>query len=334
MMKGILQGIRPAPPLFLPILFSIGARIENVPLHSFLSNPTKISNSLRRIRTHVQSDGVSCYFDPFLETEALGAKLEWRAEGQPPLVHWLGQSEKDELPEGIRPANQAATSGRIPVAVEVIRRMNSLLRDDSLLMAGVTGPFTLAARITQLKQEEALHSENYSPAALELSATLITQISSTYVAAGANLIFIREEILPELMEENCESLAGLLAPAINVIRFHEALPVLRMPEGGSSYARQDVIFKREWDCVICAGVDVFKSSSSRGIIESGKTPWGIALPLELFEGEEGESQQRQSAIRELISETRPSIVTTTGDVPAGTDLKRVLKVLDTVPRGK
>ena len=48
--KGLLQGIAPPRPLFLPIVFSHGARIENVPLRVFLTNPTKISNSLRQIR--------------------------------------------------------------------------------------------------------------------------------------------------------------------------------------------------------------------------------------------------------------------------------------------
>jgi hypothetical protein len=332
MMKGLLQGILPARPLFLPILFSLGARIENVPLKTFLSNPTKISNSLRRIRTHVHSDGVACYFDPNLEAEALGATLQWTAEDQPPSVGWPGRAERGQLPEGIRPVEQAAKSGRIAVAIEVIRRLNTLLRDDSLLMAGVTGPFTIAARMTQLEPEETLRFENFSPAALETAASLITQISSAYVASGANLIFIQEEILPALSAESRDSWAALLSPAINVIRFYEALPVLRLPNGGSSAAREEVIFERGWDCVICVGLDALLSLPSRRIVESAKTPWGVALPLESFQTEEPKSGNVHLPVHDIISEMRPAIVTTAGDVPAGTDLKRVLKVLESVPR--
>ncbi len=73
--KGLLKGIVPARPLFLPIVFSLGAKVENVPLGMFLRNPTKIASSLRQIRSHLRSDGVACYFDPYLEVEALGATL-------------------------------------------------------------------------------------------------------------------------------------------------------------------------------------------------------------------------------------------------------------------
>src|SRR6202158_927360 len=86
--KGLLEGIAPPRPLFLPIVFSLGARIENLPLRNFLSNPTKISNALRQIRTHLRSDGLTCYFDPLLEAEALGGALDWDAQGQRASLRW------------------------------------------------------------------------------------------------------------------------------------------------------------------------------------------------------------------------------------------------------
>ncbi|MGB0034705.1 MAG: uroporphyrinogen decarboxylase family protein, partial [Candidatus Acidiferrales bacterium] len=145
--KGLLQGTPPARPLFLPIVFSLGARVENIPLRTYLTNPTKISNSLRQIRGPLRSDGLACYFDPFLEVEALGAELRWESDEKPPSIHWPQSSPKGEIPAGLRSPEEAAKSGRVPVALEVIRRLNSLLRDESILMAGVTGPFTLAARL-------------------------------------------------------------------------------------------------------------------------------------------------------------------------------------------
>src|ERR1700689_2892096 len=170
MLKGLLQGIPQTRPLFLPIVFSLGAKVENLPLREFLGNATKISNSLRQIRSHLRSDGVACYFDPCLEAEALGAVLQW---------------EKGEVPEGLRSPEDAAKSSRVIVAVEAIRRLKSLLRDEPLLMAGVTGPFTLAARITGLQQGNAARREDFSDTALELAAATITQIASKFVEAGA-----------------------------------------------------------------------------------------------------------------------------------------------------
>src|SRR6202050_2652188 len=228
MLKGLLQGVPQTRPLFLPIVFSLGAKVENLPLREFLGNATKISNSLRQIRSHLRSDGVACYFDPYLGAEALGAVLQWQTADQPPAIQWPHSAEKGEVPKGLRSPEDAAKSTRVTVAVEAIRRLKSLLRDEPLLMAGVTGPFTLAARITGLQQGNAARREDFSDTALELAAATITQIASKFVEAGANVIFIQEDVVPKLSVEDCEAWASLLAPAINIVRFYEALPVLQI----------------------------------------------------------------------------------------------------------
>lgn len=97
--QALLRGIAPPRPLFLPIVFSHAARVENMPLRAFLANPTKISNSLRQIRARLHSDGIACYFDPFLEAEALGATLQWDAEDRPPSLQWPEHMKRGGLPE-------------------------------------------------------------------------------------------------------------------------------------------------------------------------------------------------------------------------------------------
>src|SRR6185437_10228313 len=169
MVKDLLQGIAPPRPLFLPIVFSLGARVENLPLRAFLSNPTKITNALRQIRGRLPADGITCYFDPCLEVEALGGALRWQSEDQPPAVCWPASVRKGELPRGLRSPEDAVKAGRIPTATEVIRRLNSLFRDDTLLMAGVSGPFTLAASLLQIGEQEWVDND-VSSSALDLAA--------------------------------------------------------------------------------------------------------------------------------------------------------------------
>jgi len=66
MMKSLLQENPQPRPLIVPIVFAIGAKIENLSFRAYLDNPTKISNALRQIRTQLRADGVACYFDPLL----------------------------------------------------------------------------------------------------------------------------------------------------------------------------------------------------------------------------------------------------------------------------
>jgi hypothetical protein len=330
--RRLLQGISPPRPLFLPIVFSLGARVENLPLRAFLGNPTKISNSLRQIRSHLRSDGVACYFDPVLEAEALGAALHWTTEDQPPSIEWPQRAMKGELPQGLRSPKEAAKSGRVAVAVEVIRRLKSLLRDDPLLMAGVTGPFTLAARLTQMDRETALRKEDLTDAALEIAASVTTQIASAFVEAGANLIFIQEEILPPLSAENCEAWASLLAPTINIIRFYEALPVLQLSNSSSFASNSDVIFQQHWDCLLCPALEISSANMAGRFPESRTATLGIGLPLEAFQPEESGSKDLDPFLRHAISEWRPALLTTAGDLPATIDRKCLIKTLDNISR--
>ena len=161
-------------PLFLPILFNLGAKIENTPLPAYLTNPTKISNAQRQIRTRLRSDGVACYFDPHLEAEALGAFIDWPATRPPsPLPHI------DNWPiQNLRSPEEAAKHPRVTVAAEVIHRLKSLLRDEPLLLAGVTGPFTLAAQLAQQAGRESINREDLPDTAVELAAATITQIAT------------------------------------------------------------------------------------------------------------------------------------------------------------
>src|SRR5713101_6215165 len=290
MAKGLLNGIVPARPLFLPIVFSLGAKVENVPLGVFLWNPTKISSALRQLRTHLRADGVACYCDPYLEVEALGATLQSKADDQAPTIHWPHPVRIGELPEGLRSPEEAAISGRVPVAVEVIRRVKALANRDFLLMA------------------------------------------SKFLEAGADLIIIQEKIVPALSAESCDAWANLLGPTINVVRFYEALPLLLFPCGPFPQEHWNMILRQNWNGVKCAPADVITSRRRKGLPEDEGTAFGIALQLDAVGLDGGYDKSSVQDIQAWISELRPSIVTTAGDVPAKTDMKHLVKVFEGVPR--
>jgi chemotaxis protein CheY-P-specific phosphatase CheC len=331
MAKGLSNGIAPTRPLLLPVVFSLGAKVENVPLGMFLSNPTKISNALRQMRGHLCSDGVPCYFDPLLEVEALGATLERVSDDQPPIIHWPAPAKIGELPHGLRSPEQATKSCRVSTALEVIRRMNALPQRDFLLMANVTGPLTLASHILQ-GHEENTQNEKLSDAAQELAAEVATQMASVYVEAGADLITIQEEVFPIVSAESCEGWANLLAPAINVVRFYEALPVLQLNATNPALANWEVIFQRSWDCVVCLPGEVL---ALRGKSENTRTTSatiGLSLPLKSFRVGGSGAEILPQNLESMISESRPAIITTAGDLPVTTDMKRLATLLGVVRR--
>jgi Uroporphyrinogen decarboxylase (URO-D) len=321
--KGLLQGVLPPRPLILPIVFSLAARLEHLPLRAFLGNPSKISNSLKQIHNHLRSDGVACYFDPYLEAEALGGTLHWEKEDQWGRICWPRQAAKGELPQGLRSSEEASKSGRVGVAVEVIRQLKWVLRDQTLLMAAVTGPFTLATRITQLEHEETLRGQDVPEAALELAASVIHKVSVAFVEAGANVIFIQEDLLPTLSAEGCQGWALLLAPVFNVIRFYQALPVLLLADSRSVARNCEVISQEPWDRVLCPALDAIRAFPLGKLPDLKAAIVGLALPLEAFQPEELGRDEPGQFPSQAISELQPAILTTPGDLPAGTDMKEV-----------
>jgi hypothetical protein len=332
-LQGLLQGTPPPRPLFLPIVFSLGAKVENLKLPAFLTNATKITNSLCQIRTHLRSDGAACYFDPYLEAEALGATLQYATEDQPSTLQWPHPTEVGELPENLRSPEDAAKSPRVGVAVEVIQRLKSLMRDEPLLCAGVTGPFTLAAHLLDLRPADAPPREDFSDAALELAAATITQIGTKFVEAGANVIFIQENIFPVLSAEHCEAWAASLAPAFNIIRFYEALPVLLFSDENSFAANGEVIYARNWDCILCQALNPSASSAAEIDPPPGQANIGIALPATPFQpGAASNAENFADSLHTIMMEVRPVLVTTAGDVPASTDIKLLAKVGETIRR--
>lgn len=327
MAKGVLNGDLPSRPLLLPIVFSLGAKVENVPLNSFLNNPTKIVSALRQMRSHLRTDGVACYFDPYLEVEALGAILERKSQDQLPVVHWQHSARVGKLPEGLRSPEEAVQNGRIPVAVEVISRMNSVPNRDFLLQAHVNGPIALASRIAQVEKQENWNTTALFAEALELASSVVTQTVTTLLEAGADLVVIHEQTPNAITAKSCEEWANLLSPAMNVTRFYEALPVLLLTGSNAVLQNWDTIVGQSWDCVLCPPASVL-SKLPEGICATQ----GIALPLELFLPGTSNEEDLLSKLNEAIAKSRLAIITTAGDVPFAADLKHLRRIFGEIAR--
>jgi hypothetical protein len=273
-----------------------------------------------------------CYSDPYLEAEALGANIQWEQADQFSSLKWPGGTERGELPHDVRAPEEAVKTARVSIAIDTIRRLASMLRDGPLLMASVSGPFTLAARLTQLPTDGTQSREAFLEEALELAASTITKISGAFAEAGASLIFIHEELLPPLSSESCHVWASLLAPVLNVIRFYETLPVLLMTD--EHYLSQNIglVFQRSWDCVLCPVLQPSTLQPFAGIPKGTTAPLGFAVPLNAFAAHTNDSTDPGDALKSVVSGFRPSLLTTAGDVPPATDMKHLLNVSELVPR--
>jgi hypothetical protein len=191
-------------------------------------------------------------------------------------------------------------------------------------MAGVSGPFTLATRLTQLSADDISAGAQPSESALELAAAAITKIVSAFVESGANLIFLREEIFSCSHDSpaTVEAWAAGLGPACNIIRFYGALPVLQLASGALRSGSIGAILTRTLDATICL--------PPAGLAEANADRvFGLSLPIEALEGGDDFAE-----IQSPFEKGKPVLITTDGDIPASTDLRRLMRQLEILARSR
>ncbi|MGD0271598.1 MAG: uroporphyrinogen decarboxylase family protein [Candidatus Sulfotelmatobacter sp.] len=319
LIRAMVQGVRPPRPLLLPIVFSLGARLENVPLRAFLSNPTKIAGALRQLRGALALDGVVCYFDPYLEVEALGGEVQWYADGASRTLR-AGSTDLDTLRERVPSPGEIGQLGRIPVACEVVRRLKVMLPGEPALAVSVSGPRALAAQLTGEAPGESVFEE-----ATEFAAEVALALCKSFLDAGASVIFLREDA-GAIRDPQCW--ADLLNPIVNVIRFYEALPVL-LPASASA---GDVPIAASEACegLICPRtIDL----SAAALSPQSAALNSAYLPIQELLSSEASEAALITFLQTLPPDLGYGLLTTQNDIAAETDIKRLASLLKTLQGG-
>jgi len=171
---------------------------------------------------------------------------------------------------------------------------------------------------------------DFSDDALELANSTITQIASCFLEAGAELILIQEEALPAFSAENCDAWAALLAPTINVVRFYQALPVLRLPKRELSAEARELVVQRPWNCVVSVPLHMFGLQAYEAAPLGEGTTLGISLPAEIFAAAEASGQILRQLLPSVTRDFRPVLVTTQCDVLGTADMKSVMRALQEI----
>lgn len=111
-----------------------------------LTDGVKLFDSLMEVHKLYMPDGLPIMFDLQLEAEILGCQLMW-AKDNPPSVTTHPLENVDTIPEKLIGQND----GRIPMVMDICRRMKIAVGDKTALFGLFCGPFTLASHLKGTK---------------------------------------------------------------------------------------------------------------------------------------------------------------------------------------
>ena len=110
-----------------------------------LKDPDKLYESLMEVNRLYMPDGQPIMFDLQLEAEILGCDLKWVNDNPPSVTSHPWQKEVDFS------KNIEKTDGRIPMVMDVCKRMKESVGDTTALYGLFCGPFTLVSHMRGTK---------------------------------------------------------------------------------------------------------------------------------------------------------------------------------------
>jgi uroporphyrinogen decarboxylase len=219
LVKGLFEHKNVSNIPFIPWVCSFAAQLEQVSIQAMLSDAGILSRALINAQKLFGYDAIINIFDPSLEAEACGCKIDWtNSEALPKVVsHPLSEGATIE-DMGI---SDLEKRGRLPSVLEATKRMN-IIKGKEVAIAGlVTGPLTLAKHWKGDAFIDDLNQGNYEAEdIIEAAGSIGLKLCRAYCELGVDLVVIVEEMLGQLGSDQSQIIALPLRSIWNVTRFY------------------------------------------------------------------------------------------------------------------
>lgn len=168
-----------------------------------LTDGDKLYKALLEVNKLYKPNGQPVLFDLQLEAEILGCKLKWADDAPPSVASHPYEGDEMELPsDDLIPKE---TDGRLPMVLDVMRRMKEAVGHDTLLYGLICGPFTLAAHLRgndifmdMFDDDEYVHN------LLDYCARVAAQVAEYYVNAGMDVIAVVDPLISQISSNHFE----------------------------------------------------------------------------------------------------------------------------------
>lgn len=200
---------------WVPFVGVHAGRLVGCNATEMLTDGDKLYNGIMEAIKLYSPDGYPVIFDLQLEAEILGCELVWAPEG-PPSVKTHPLAETTKIPcECTIPQK---TDGRIPLVLDVMKRIKAAVGDKVALYGLICGPFTLASHLRGNNLFMDMYDdEDYVHALMGYCAKVATKMAEYYIEAGMDVIALVDPLVSQISPAAFN--AFLKAPFEGIFRF-------------------------------------------------------------------------------------------------------------------
>lgn len=205
---------------FIPWVCSFAAQLEQVQVKAMLSDAGLLSRSLLNAQKLFGYDAIVNVFDPSLEAEACGCKIDYDKDGQLPKVISHPLNEGATL-DDLDIAN-FDKRGRLPAILEATKRLKIIRGKEVAIIGFITGPLTIAKHLKgeSLTTIECNQNPEDTKKLVTAAGSISLKLCRLYCELGVDVIVITEEMLGRLSPVLSQMLVAPLRSIWNVSRFY------------------------------------------------------------------------------------------------------------------
>jgi hypothetical protein len=308
--RNALQGKNEGRPPFIPFIYSLAARTSNVSLREMVGDATYYTNALEGVYGLLGYDVIVGNFETTLEKESFGCEVEWPGEyGAPNVV-------KGGILSDLRP-EEFMIRGRIPIVVEVTKRLTISLGRDTAIACALTGPCSLLGSGQILSGD--IHRSNQGET-IKLLGSFFTKLVRSLCELKIDALFFREDpsgkqFVEELFQSK-EAYQSLYGTLFNIVRAFNAFPVI-VTKHLPLNTIKDVHGLLRPSSIVLLGARFGDSDLNfiKDTTNSLKLSFGVPLPIGT--GTQEELWNQLSAMESFVSKYRPKnlFYTSDGEIP-------------------
>lgn len=179
-------------------------KLKGYSAEEILKDPDKLFESLMEVKKLYAPDGMPIVFDLQIEAEIMGCDLLW-AKDNPPSVKSHPYADEKKIPCNC--AIPTEESGRIPMILDVMRRMKAAVGDEVALYGLVCGPFTLASHLRGSGIfMDMIEDPAYVKSLVEFCSEVTIKMSEMYIDAGMDVIAVVDPLVSQISPKHIEAM--------------------------------------------------------------------------------------------------------------------------------